>query len=343
MNLATQPRPRHTQNMSVFRKRGLLFLVVCALAVPAAADEIRLKDGKKLYGTIVAYEDNMFKVKTDFGYVLVEKDKIAEIIPTTPKSESKPVVKKEAEAKPAKPAVEPVKATEKAEGAKESLSAATASAAPPPTRVERATNESKPAATSAAPAPATATTSKPADQPAATSQATPPGAPQTQPRVPEPLPIREEVQGNTYINYTHGFRMYKAPSWNVMEDARNALPNAIVALGTSTESTLMVIGREETKDSLEAAAKSVEQRLHDAYENYRRLEQKKTQVGGMPAIEYHYRGTADEHDWSGRLVVIARGKDVFTVLGATYADSDLIQIQENVIARAIASLDFSVH
>jgi hypothetical protein len=27
----------------------------------------------------------------------------------------------------------------------------------------------------------------------------------------------------------------------------------------------------------------------------------------------------------------------------TYADSDLIQIQENVIARAIASLDFSAH
>jgi len=27
----------------------------------------------------------------------------------------------------------------------------------------------------------------------------------------------------------------------------------------------------------------------------------------------------------------------------TYADSDLIQIQENVIARAVASMDFSVH
>src|SRR5215470_14501024 len=57
------------------------------LAVSAAqADEIRLKDGKKLYGVIVAYEDNMFKVKTDFGFVLVEKDKIASIVPTTPAS-----------------------------------------------------------------------------------------------------------------------------------------------------------------------------------------------------------------------------------------------------------------
>jgi len=40
-----------------------------SLAAPGRADEIRLKDGKKLYGVIVAYEDNMFKVKTDYGYV----------------------------------------------------------------------------------------------------------------------------------------------------------------------------------------------------------------------------------------------------------------------------------
>ena len=56
--------------------------VLCATTV--RADEIRLKDGKKLYGVIVGYEDNMFKVKTDYGYVLVEKDKIASIIPDSP-------------------------------------------------------------------------------------------------------------------------------------------------------------------------------------------------------------------------------------------------------------------
>jgi hypothetical protein len=32
-----------------------------------------------------------------------------------------------------------------------------------------------------------------------------------------------------------------------------------------------------------------------------------------------------------------------TVLAMTHADTDLIQIQENVIARSIASLDFNVH
>jgi hypothetical protein len=66
-------------------------------------------------------------------------------------------------------------------------------------------------------------------------------------------------------------------------------------------------------------------------------------VNGLPAVEYHYRGLADDHDWSGTLAVVARGNEVFTVLGMTYADTDLIQIQENVIARSIASLDFNVH
>ena len=44
------------------------------------------------------------------------------------------------------------------------------------------------------------------------------------------------------------------------------------------------------------------------------------------------------------LLPIATGAaEVFTVLGMTYADNDLIQIQENVINRSIASLDFNVH
>src|ERR1700736_6474443 len=60
---------------------GSAILAITFFPKPAQADEIRLKDGQKLYGVIVAYEDNMFKVKTDFGYVLVEKDKIASIVP----------------------------------------------------------------------------------------------------------------------------------------------------------------------------------------------------------------------------------------------------------------------
>ena len=155
--------------------------------------------------------------------------------------------------------------------------------------------------------------------------------------------MREDVQGNLYTNYTHGFRMYKAPSWQVIEDARQGLPNAIVAMGSYNRQTLLVVGKEDAKAPLDAAAKGVEQRLKETYDNYREIAQKKTTVGGLPAVEVHYRGMADDHDWSGTLVVISRGADVFTVLGMTYADNDLIQIQENIIERAIGSLDFSVH
>ena len=135
--------------------------------------------------------------------------------------------------------------------------------------------------------------------------------------------------------------MYKAPSWQVIEGAKQALPNSIVAMGTSNESTLLVIGREKSKKNLEAEAQGVEQRLHDVYENYRLISQRKTVVGGLPAMEYHYRGLADDRDWSGTLTVVSRNGEIFTVLGMTFADTDLIQIQENVITRSIASLNFS--
>jgi len=105
--------------------------------------------------------------------------------------------------------------------------------------------------------------------------------------------------------------------------------------------TLLVIGDEPTKGPLEGAAAAVEKRVREVYENYRLISQRKAVVGGQPAVEYRYRGMADGHDWSGTLTVVTHGGDVLTVLGMTFADTDLIQIQENVIARSIASLDFN--
>jgi len=346
--------------MLAAQRRGIIILAAAALAlstgVPSTrADEIRLKDGKKLYGVIVAYEDKMFKVKTDFGYVLVERDKIASIIPSTPadKSPSESEAKKKDDAKATKPGSDSQPQTEPAV-------ATTSSTTPTPTNASEKTVEPPPGAKSDkstpkitnaavkpeipanngavnASAPALKGAAAPTTTPLAASAAAP--APPKEPELP---PNREEVTGNLYTNYTHGFRMYKAPSWSLIEEARSALPNAIVAMGTQNESTLMVVGEEKSKDNLEAAAATVEKRLHDVYANYQRLAQRKTTVGGMPAVEYQYRGKADDHDWSGKLVIIARGKDILTVLAMTYADSDLIQIQENVISRSIASLDFNV-
>jgi len=334
--------------MRVLAKFALVCTAVCVAACGALADEIRLKDGKKLYGVIVAYEDNMFKVKTDFGFVLVEKDKIASIIPDT-KGPTTPAAGTASAAKPSKS--NDAKPNPVSKPDSDATSAATtaarnpAAAEPAPAKAKLSgepVRPSVPAVTSTGKV--TAPAIRPAESGGATVAPTNPAiAAVAAPKEPEPPNNKEEVQGNLYTNFSHGFRMYKAPSWEIIEDARKALPNAIVAMGTSNESTLMVVGQEPSKDSLDVSANGVEKRLREIYTNYRMLSRRKTLVGGAPAIEYKYVGNAEEHDWSGTLVVVARDKDVLTILGMTHADNDLIQIQENVIARAISSTDFNVH
>lgn len=305
--------------MQVPAKQLLLWAAFCLATSSARADEIKLKDGKKLYGVIVGFEDNMFRVKTDFGFVLVEKDKIASIVPVAP-GEKAP------EATATKESVKNAPADDQAE-ARGKAKISSVPVRPSLPAVSGIGKVTPPAIKPDAPPPT-----------AVVAAAQPPAPPKES----ELPPNREEVQGNLYTNYSHGFKMYKAPSWELIEDARQALPNAIVAMGTSNESTLMVVGQEKAKDSLASSASGVEKRLREIYANYRLISQRDTVVGGSAAVEYKFRGTAEEHDWSGTLVVVGRGKDVLTLLGMTYADSDLIQIQENVIARAIASTSFDV-
>jgi hypothetical protein len=346
--------------MAVPEMRGSRSMVAIALLLGAAAmatraDEIKLKDGKKLNGVIVGFEDNMYKIKTDFGYIFVEKDKVALIVnssPAEPKKESPPAATKEStpaikapvETPPGRePAVESSNASVPGVASASAKSATPAAAPKSATKITAAdvkpdTHAAPTVANAAAPT-IKGSTAAPAS--GLTTAAAAPSAP-VAPKEPEVPANKEEIQGNLYTNYTHGFRMYKAPSWSSIEEARSSLPNAIVALGTFNQSTLMVIGEEKAKEPLAVAAATVEKRLHEVYENYRQISQRKSVVGGLPAIEYHYRGIADDHDWSGTLVVVGRGSDILTVLGMTYADTDLIQIQENVISRSIASLDFNV-
>ena len=310
------------RDMQVPAKKLLVLAALCVAASSAWADEIKLKDGKKLYGVIVGFEDNMFRVKTDFGFVLVEKEKIAAIVPIAP-GEKAP------QASTANDAPKDAARSARGEGV-EAQNKARISNAPVRPSLPAVSGVGK----------VTPPAIKPdGASPSGMIATAPPPAPPKEPELP---PNREEVQGNLYTNYSHGFKMYKAPSWELIEDARQALPNAIVAMGTANESTLMVVGQEKAKDSLTSSASGVERRLREIYSNYRLISQRDTAIGGSAAVEYKFRGTAEEHDWSGTLVVVGRGKEVLTLLGMTYADSDLIQIQENVIARAIASTSFDV-
>lgn len=332
--------------MDVFRKLRLFLLTIFLLALPAAADEIQLKDGKSFSGTIVAFDNNMFKVKTDFGYILIEKNKIASIIPGSPDN-----AKTDAKAATKKPI--------RGDGSKQDSASAASDATQPASNANGGTPGTPAASTLPVvertpiftnttvrpelPAPTATKAVAPsikAAPPAAATALSASASPLSRPQEDVAPGVPEEVVGTAYTNHAYGFRMYKAPSWQLIEDS-TALPNAIVAMGTQNQSTLLVVGREKTRQNLDAAATTVEKRLREVYGNYQQTSHQKLSVGGLPAVEYRYRGTADGHEWSGTLAVMARNTDIFTVLGMTYADTDLIQIQENVIAKAIASLDFS--
>jgi hypothetical protein len=322
---------------------GLALLAVFLSAAPTRADEIRLKDGTKIIGTIVGFENDSFRVETSYGFALVQKDKVADINISASKKEPDPKAKSGAPA-PAPPVAAPavVSAT-----AKKSVSPADASPEPKAMAPESiaALSSATPGPT-AGPAPGSSSSGTTAKSDPALPKARPavaaaPVSTPTPAPTPEPLVIRDEVRGNLYVNLTYGFQMYKPPSWDLIPAARKALPDAVAALGTYDQTTLMVIGRERAKDSLEAHAAATGKALTDAYDNYRVISTKHVSIAGFPAIEQRSRGTADGRDWSVILLTFLKGNDAFTLLGMTWADSDLIQVQENVISKTVNSLTFA--
>ena len=81
--------------------RGKSFPVLALLSFlmtpgAARADEIRLKDGTKIIGTIVGFENDSFRVETSFGFALIRKDKVADINITATKKDPEPSAKSNA-------------------------------------------------------------------------------------------------------------------------------------------------------------------------------------------------------------------------------------------------------
>jgi hypothetical protein len=312
-------------------RRLCLLGIFLVLATSVRADEIRLKDGSKIVGTIVDYENESFKVQTAYGFAVVRKDSIAQIVPSEP-------VKAVTGTAPGAPSISNASATPST--AKPEPAAARGII--PATPAVRATSLAMPAPNprlKPAPAPTAVAPSPTAAAPAAIAATPVPAI--APPAPPAPTPVRDVVQGNLYINQTYSFQLYRPPGWDLMPEARKALPNAITAMGTTDQTALFMVGRETQRDSLEAHTAGAERALRQIYENYRPGSSTKLTVSGVPAVEWRFRGVADGHDWSVTALTIARGSDVFTLLGMTYADSDLIQIRENVIAKMIGSIAFT--
>src|SRR5690349_7768470 len=75
----------HWPNRKRVVLQAALVISIWAIAGSARGDEFHLKDGSKIAGTIVSFEDGAFKVQTTYGFAYVRKDSIAEIVPTEKK------------------------------------------------------------------------------------------------------------------------------------------------------------------------------------------------------------------------------------------------------------------
>src|SRR5579864_2140698 len=117
---------------------------------PATADDLKLKDGTKISGTIVGFDDNSFKVKTNYGFAVVQKDQVASIVIT-------PAVKTEDAEKKSDASAEKNQASVPAKPAKSDVTATTAtsdSPAQPHANAGPAGDSASAAKAASAPAPA---------------------------------------------------------------------------------------------------------------------------------------------------------------------------------------------
>jgi hypothetical protein len=307
-----------------------IWLATVVVVSPRAtqADELKLKDGTKIVGTIVGFEENSFKVKTNYGFAVVQKDQVLSI--TVTDSAKKPDAERKSELPAEKPAAPAVNSYKKNSVA--STPPNPAPAADPNTSALKAPSfNTTPSAPNPSPATAKSVTPTPAPPPIA--------APPPKPAPPESM--RERVTGNLYANETYGFQMYKPPTWQLVEGARSVLPGAITALGTSDQTTYLLIGRQPIEKSFASDIDATNRHLRETLDNFRALGEKKIVVSGEPAVEKRFRVSVDQHDWSGVAVFFQHDAHLYTIFGMTAADSDLVQIQENVISRAISSLQFA--
>ncbi len=323
-----------------------MLLATLVMMSPRAAhgDELKLKDGTKIVGTIVGFEENSFKVKTNYGFAVVQKDQVLSISITESAkkldAEKKPDPSVE---KPAPPA--PTVNSYKKYNTTPSTPPTAAPVTVPNTSDPKApSSNTSPAAGAPTATPKAATTTAPANSappkaPTPTAAAAqPPAAPAA---LAPPESMRERVTGNLYANETYGFQMYKPPTWQLVEGARSVLPGAITALGTSDQTTYLLIGRQPIEKSFASDIDATDRHLRSTLDNFRALGEKKIVVSGEPAVEKRFRVSVDQHDWSGVAVFFQHDAHLYTIFGMTAAESDLVQIQENVISRAILSLQFA--
>jgi hypothetical protein len=337
--------------MKVLRIIAGLWLAIAILGgrCPTYAEEIILKNGQKIIGTIVGYEKDMFRVETDYGIALVRKDRIASI------QVSKPDVA--ASSPQAPPPPDPKSNGEKPTHVVAAPDAAPTAAPPAPTPMAAKPSSSvpavaKPAAASAiadrkstiansdspnpappAPTPMAAKPVVPAKPP------TPPPPPASHPLdVPMPANLQEHVEGNTYFSDTFQFSMFKPPDWKIFEGVPKETGSGIMAMGTDDEQTLLIVDRQVWSGAPKLTSDQVEARLRQTYQNYHRISEDAFECDGQTATHRTFTGVLDSAEWHGVAVHVIHGNTVFGIIGLTSAET--FQFQEAIFNKIIKTFHF---
>ena len=255
--------------------------VLLAAPAPTRAEEIILKNGQKIVGTIVGHEKDMFRVETEYGIALVRKDKVASIQVTKPEAESPQP--------PPRPATKPVVEKPAPIVAAPVAAPAPAPPAPPPP-------PPKP------PAPPPPPVSHPID-------------------VPMPTHLLEHTDGNTYFSDTFQFSLFKPPDWKIYEGVPRETGSGIMAMGTEDEQTLLIVDRQEWSGTPKLTSDQVEAKLRQTYQEYHRISEEAFECDGETATRRTFTGIVDGAEWHGVAVHVIHGTTVYGIIGLTSAET----------------------
>jgi hypothetical protein len=154
-----------------------------------------------------------------------------------------------------------------------------------------------------------------------------------------PDEVVERVTGTAYINETFRFQMYKPPTWRSYPQLVKPDTPLVAALGTPDETTLLLIGREYHRGSLQDYMLQAEQSLEELYEDYREEGEQRTEVGGLSAIQRRFTGITEGRFWTGVAIYFVRGHEYYTLLGLTAA-GEQTNLQLAVLRKVANTLEF---
>jgi hypothetical protein len=297
---------------------------------PTCAEEIILKNGQKIVGTIVGYEKDMFRVETEYGIALVRKDKVASIQVSKPEAGS-----------PQTPPHPATKANDEKPAHAVAAPDAGAAAAP-----ATATPSAAAGAKSFEPMPAAAAPAKsPEVAPVAAAPVKPPPPPPPPPPVSHPIDVplpahlEEHVDGNTYFSDTFQFSMFKPPDWKIYEGVPKETGSGIMAMGTEDEQTLLIVDRQVWSGTPKLTSDQVEAKLRQTYQEYTRVSEEAFVCDGQTATRRTFTGVLDGAEWHGMAVHVIHGNMVFGIIGLTSAET--FQFQEAIFNKIIKTLHFA--